>query len=136
MKPLLLALLLGAIPLNAAPTPRLSVGDLWIDRAEMATALQPMAALARRVVNDRLCPSLVPGPGGVIYTFDIEAKYPNSYELGTPIRPDQVRIRNPSGCPALDAEVAALMQAALPRYAEPKGFGWLRAGKVRLQLAD
>lgn len=142
MKPFPL-ILLGFISCLAAPlsaSDRVASNEVYVYPALFEQALKPLAPLSTRVARDNLCPDLVVGADGVIHNFDIDVKMQGKGVANRRYVVTDLRLANPSGCAALDQEMARMLRTAVAGFAEPNrdkdGDGWLRLPRIRLQLVD
>ena len=115
-----------------------NVGDVSVLPAMFQQALAPLAPMSARVAREGLCPNLNIGPDGLTQTFDIEVKFKGRGVQNKRWDVTDLRILTPSGCDALDTEVAAQMRAAIPQFAEPlkdrDGNGWYKIPRIEIRL--
>ena len=120
---------------------RKALGEVWVYPSMFEQALTPLAPLTERATKGGLCPGIRPGPDHVIHSYDIDVKMKaKGNSLNRRWEVQELKLVNPSGCEALDAEVAALMKQAIPQFAEPRkdldGNGWTRIPRIQLQQVD
>jgi len=119
---------------------RQASAEVWLYTDAMATALQPLAPLAGRVVREGLCPALPVASNGVVWVYQAEARFAERRKRDRAWAVEEVRFANPSGCEALDGEVRRLLIASLPQFMEPRADadsnGWYRIPKIQLRVDD
>ncbi len=122
------------------PSGRAAVGETWVWPSVFEQALAPLAPLASRAVRDGLCPGLVPGENGFLHRYVFEAKFRKKGVENERWLVRDLRLTNPSSCPALDEQVSARMREAIPEFAWPRedsdGNGWTRIPAIELRATD
>ncbi len=146
MKHVIMALgALIAVPVAAQGVPvtgsgKAALGEVWVWPVMFQQALAPLAPLSGRVVREGLCPDIRVGDDRVLYKYDVEAKFRSRGVENKRWEVRDLRIVNPSGCAAMDAEVATLMRQAVPQFAEPREDsdknGWTRIPRIELRVVD
>jgi opacity protein-like surface antigen len=120
---------------------RKPLGEAWVYPIMFQQTLSPLAPLARDVVKGGQCPGLAVGADQVLHNYDFDAKM-KTRGTGENKRwvVDELKLVNPSACPALDTQVTAMMRTAIPTFAEPykdlDGNGWTRIPRVQIKLTD
>jgi hypothetical protein len=117
------------------------LGEVWVYPVMFQQSLAPLVPLARDAVKSGKCPDLKVGADRVVhnYDFDVRMKTRGSgenkrWEVG------EMKLVNPSACPALDTQVAEMLRTAIPGFAEPyrdlDKNGWTRIPRVQIKLTD
>jgi hypothetical protein len=139
---LTLAILLAATSATATDfSGRGRLGETWVWPVTFQQALAPLAPLAREAVTSGQCPNLKVGEGNVVHSYDFDAKM-KTRGSGENKRWEvaELKLLNPSSCEQLDAQVAALMRDAIPKFAEPykdlDKNGYTRIPRVQLRLTN
>ncbi len=120
---------------------RKPLGEVWVYPAMFQQSLSPLAPMARAAVGSGKCPDLKVGTGDVVHNYDFDARM-KTRGTGENKRWEvaELKLVNPSPCPALDAEVTAMMRTTIPSFAEPykdlDKDGWTRIPRVQIKLTD
>jgi hypothetical protein len=141
--PVFLSLLLAATSAGAYNvfSGRTQVGETWVYPIMFQQALAPLAPMARAALKAGRCPGLAAEAGGLVhsYDFDTRLKRRGSGEFAR-WEVAELKLLNPSACPALDAEVTDFLRTAVPQFAEPwkdkDGNGWTRLPRIEIRLTD
>lgn len=140
---ILIATLLAA-PAFAAdrpiPSGQAAVGETWVWPSVFQQALAPLAPLSTKAVRDGLCPNLVLGEGGLIHRYSYEAKFAKKGVENKRWVVTDLRLLNPSACPALDEKVTMRMREVIPEFAWPREDtdknGWIKIPSVEIRAQD
>lgn len=125
---------------RAIPSGRAAVGETWVWPSVFQQALAPLAPLATKAVRDGLCPGLTVGANGFIHRYMFEAKFRKKGVENERWTVSDLRLTNPSACPALDEQVSARMRDAIPEFAWPRqdidGNGWIRIPAIEIHATN
>lgn len=134
------AALLCVSALPALASDRVASNEVYVYPAKFQQALTPLAPLSSRVARENLCPGLAIGDDGIIHNFDIDVKMKGKGVENRRYVVTDLRLANPSGCAALDTEMARMMRNAVAGFAEPNrdrdGDGWMRLPRIQLRVVD
>jgi hypothetical protein len=120
---------------------RKPLGEVWVYPIMFQQTLSPLAPMAQAAVNQGRCPGLSVGADRVVHSYDFDVRM-KTRGAGENKRWEvtEIALVNPSACPALDAEVTAMMRTAIPTFAEPykdlDRNGWSRIPRIQIRLTD
>jgi hypothetical protein len=120
---------------------RKPLGEAFVYPIMFQQTLSPLAPLARDLVKGGKCPELQVAADRIVHSYDFDARM-KTRGTGENKRwvVDELKLVNPSACPALDEQVTAMMRTAIPTFAEPykdlDGNGWTRIPRVQIKLTD
>jgi hypothetical protein len=120
---------------------RKQLGETWVYPIMFQQALAPLAPMARDALKAGRCPGMQVAPGGVVHSYDFDARLKRRgtgeferWEV------TELKLLNPSACPALDEDVTALLRTTVPQFAEPwkdkDGNGLTRLPRIQIRLTD
>jgi hypothetical protein len=119
---------------------RSQLGEVWVYPMMFQQALAPLAPLSAKAMREGLCPGMIPGKDDIIHAYEFDARFKMRGVENRRYEVTELRLVNPSSCPALDEKVTQLMRQAIPQFAEPRKDldknGWTRIPRIELRMTD